>query len=294
METIISEHQLWIAGERVATGDYFPVINPATGEVAGMAPEATAEHVDRAVAAARAAFRSWRATSEETRRAACHALADHIASHAEKLARLLTLEQGKPLNAMGSRFELQGAQAWARYAAQLELPVETVQGDERGKVEIHRRPVGVVASITPWNWPLMVAVWHVLPAIRTGNTVVIKPSPFTPLSTLCMIEIMAAELPPGVLNVISGLDSIAPQLTSHPDVAKVVFTGSIETGRKVMACAAPTLKHLTLELGGNDAGIVLPDADPQAMAERLFWGAFINNGQTCAALKRLYVADGIY
>lgn len=290
----MSEYRLWIGGERIGTVEHFPVINPATGGTIGMAPMATVAQVDRAVAAAKSAFQSWRSMSDEARRAACRSLADRIAAHAEQLARLLTLEQGKPLNGLGSRFELGGAEAWARYTAELKLPVETVQNDASGKVQIYRKPVGVVASITPWNWPLMIAVWHVLPAIRTGNTVVIKPSPFTPLSTLSMIEVMAAELPPGVLNVVSGLDDIAPRLTSHPDVAKVVFTGSIETGRKVMASGAPTLKHLTLELGGNDAGIVLPDADPQAMTERLFWGAFINNGQTCAALKRLYVADNIY
>lgn len=290
----MSDYRLLIGGERVATREHFSVVNPATGESAGMAPAATEEHVDRAVAAARAAFASWRTTSNETRRAACQGVADRIAAHAEELARLLTLEQGKPLNGMGSRFELRGAEAWARYTAGLDLPVETVQNDAKGRVEVHRRPVGVVASITPWNWPLMIAVWHVLPAIRTGNTVVIKPSPLTPLGTLRMIEIMADALPPGVLNVVSGRDDIAPRLTSHPDVAKVVFTGSTETGRKVMSSGAVTLKRLTLELGGNDAGIVLPDVDAAAVAERLFWGAFINSGQTCAALKRLYVPDSLY
>jgi acyl-CoA reductase-like NAD-dependent aldehyde dehydrogenase len=290
----MSDYRLLIGGERVATREHFPVLNPATGEPVGMAPAATEEQVDLAVAAARTAFTSWRATSDETRRAACRGLADRIAAHAEELARLLTLEQGKPLNGLGSRFELGGAEAWARYTASLDIPIETVQNDAKGRVEIHRRPVGVVVSITPWNWPLMIAVWHVLPAIRTGNAVVIKPSPLTPLSTLRMMEIMAAGLPPGVLNVVSGRDDIAPRLTAHPDVAKVVFTGSTETGRKVMSAGAETLKRLTLELGGNDAGIVLPDVAPGAVAERLFWSAFINNGQTCAALKRLYVADSAY
>lgn len=290
----MNEYRLLIGGERIDTREHFPVINPATGNVAGLAPAATAAHLEQAVAAAKRAFGSWRGTPEETRRAACRTLADRIEAHAEPLARLLTLEQGKPLNGLGSRFELGGAQAWARYTAQQELPIEVIQNDAQGKVEVHRKPVGVVASITPWNWPLMIAVWHVLPAIRTGNTVVIKPSPLTPLSTLRMIEIMAATLPPGVLNVVSCQDDVAPRLTSHPDVAKVVFTGSTETGRKVMSSGASTLKHLTLELGGNDAGIVLPDADPRRIAERLFWGAFINGGQTCAALKRLYVADEVY
>jgi acyl-CoA reductase-like NAD-dependent aldehyde dehydrogenase len=290
----MSEYRLIIGGERIATREHFPVLNPATGELAGMAPAATEEHVDRAVAAARAAFASWRETSEDTRRAACLALAERIAARAEELARLLTLEQGKPLSGFGSRFELRGAQTWARHTASLDLAVEIVQDGVNGRIEIHRRPVGVVASITPWNWPLMIAVWHALPAIRTGNTVIVKPSPLTPLSTLRMIEIMAEGLPPGVLNVVSAPDHVAPRLTTHPDVAKVVFTGSTETGRKVMSAGAATLKRLTLELGGNDAGIVLPDIDPAAVAERLFWGAFINSGQTCAALKRLYVPDSLH
>ena len=290
----MSEFRLLIDGKPVATADHFPVPNPATGEIVGLAPLATAEHVDRAVSAAARAFRSWRATSDESRRRVCEGLADRITTSSEELARLLTLEQGKPLNGLGSRFELGGAAAWARHTSTLELPVETVQNDAKGRIEIHRRPVGVVASITPWNWPLLIAVWHVVPAIRAGNTVVIKPSPLTPLSTLRMVEVMAEGLPPGVLNVVSGRDDIAPLLTTHPDVAKVVFTGSTETGRKVMAAGAKTLKHLTLELGGNDAGIVLPDTDPVAVAERLFWGAFLNSGQTCAALKRLYVPDASY
>ena len=290
----MNEYRLLIDGRPVATPEHLPVPNPATGETVGLAPLATAGHIDQAVSAAARAFKSWRNTSDEDRRRTSAGLAERITAAAEELARLLTLEQGKPLNGLGSRFELGGAAAWAGYTATLDLPVETVQNDAQGRIEIHRRPVGVVASITPWNWPLLIAVWHVVPAIRAGNTVVIKPSPWTPLSTLRMIEIMAAGLPPGVLNVVSGRDDIAPLLTTHPDVAKVVFTGSTETGRKVMAAGAATLKHLTLELGGNDAGIVLPGSDPKAMAERIFWGAFLNSGQTCAALKRLYVPDESY
>jgi acyl-CoA reductase-like NAD-dependent aldehyde dehydrogenase len=285
---------LLIDGKTVATDDHFPVINPSTGGTVGLCPVATPAHVDQAVAAAARAFPGWSAKPDAERKAACRAVADRIAAHADELARLLTLEQGKPLGGLGSRFELGGAEAWARAAAELDIAVETIQNDGSARIEVHRKPVGVVASITPWNWPLMIAVWHVLPALRTGNTVVIKPSPLTPLSTLRMIEAMAGALPPGVLNVVAGRDDIAPALTSHPKVAKVVFTGSTETGRKVMASGAATLKRLTLELGGNDAGIVLPDIDPKAIAERLFWGAFINNGQTCAALKRLYVHDSVY
>ncbi|MBL4894116.1 MAG: aldehyde dehydrogenase family protein [Emcibacter sp.] len=135
---------------------------------------------------------------------------------------------------------------------------------------------------------------HVIPAIRSGNTVVIKPSPFTPLSTLRMIEMIGGILPKGVLNIVSGKDDLGQMMSEHKDIQKIVFTGSCATGGKIMASAAPTLKRLTLELGGNDAGIVLPDVDASAIAEGLFWGAFINGGQTCAALKRLYVHEDVY
>ena len=134
------------------------------------------------------AFKTWSRTSDAERKAACHAIGKAFEQHAEELARLLTLEQGKPLNGLGSRFELGGAQAWTHYTAELELPVETLQDIEKAKIELHRKPIGVVGSITPWNWPLMIAVWHIIPAVRTGNTVVIKPSPYTPLSTIRMVE----------------------------------------------------------------------------------------------------------
>lgn len=276
-------------------GDEFrEVMDPATGTLIGRYPVATPAEVNAAVANAKAAFGSWSSSPDDVRRDACVAIADILDAHAEELAQLLTREQGKPLNGMGSRFELGGAAAWARHTATLNLDMVTIQDDPQGCITLQRKPVGIVASITPWNWPLMIAVWHFAPAIRAGCTVVVKPSPYTPLSTLRMIELLNEALPPGVLNVVTGDDNIGPILTAHPDIAKVVFTGSTETGRKVMSSAAATLKRLTLELGGNDAAIVLPDADPEAIAEGIFWGAFINNGQTCAAIKRLYVHDTIY
>jgi acyl-CoA reductase-like NAD-dependent aldehyde dehydrogenase len=250
--------------------------------------------LDDAVAAAAAAFKGWSAASNEDRQKACHAIGDKLAEHAEELAALITQEQGKPLNGLGSRFELGGAQAWTHYTADLELPVEVAQDNNEGRIELHRKPVGVVGSITPWNWPLLIAVWHIIPALRAGNTVVIKPSPLTPLSTIRMVELMNEVLPAGVVNVVTGPDAIGAAMSAHPDIQKMIFTGSIATGKKVMASASETLKRLTLELGGNDAGIVLPDANPKQIAEGLFWGAFINGGQTCGALKRLYVHDSIY
>jgi acyl-CoA reductase-like NAD-dependent aldehyde dehydrogenase len=290
----MNDFALVIDGVRRTTAAMQDVRNPSTGEVVGRMPMATTQDLDAAVAAAARAFRHWSAKPDADRQAACLAIADCIEAHAEELARLLTLEQGKPLNGLGSRFEIGGTAAWTRYTAGLTLDVELLQDTPEGRIELHRKPIGVVGSITPWNWPLLIASWHIIPAVRTGNTVVIKPSPYTPLSTIRMVELMNEVLPPGVVNVVTGPDSIGAAMSGHPGIQKMVFTGSTRTGRQVMQTAAATLKRLTLELGGNDAGIVLPDADPKAIAPALFWGAFINNGQTCAALKRLYVHDSLY
>jgi acyl-CoA reductase-like NAD-dependent aldehyde dehydrogenase len=286
--------ELTIGGQQVPTSEYLEIRDPATGDVVGECPVATKAELDRAVEAAREAYKSWSQSSDQERKDAVNRIADKVHEHMEELAELLTREQGKPLNGMGSRFELHGAEAWTRYTGTLELPVEVLHDDETGRVELHRKPLGVVGSITPWNFPILIAIWHVVPAIRTGNTVVVKPSPYTPLSTIRLVEILNEVLPRGVLNVVAGRDDLGQMMTEHPGIQKIVFTGSCATGKKVMQAASTNLKRVTLELGGNDAGIVLPDANPKEIAEKLFWGAFINNGQTCAALKRLYVPDNIY
>lgn len=286
-----------IGGRAVAGAGRFEVRNPATGALVGLAPNASLADLDDAVSAAQSAFPAWAARSDAERGALCAALAAKLGEHAEDIARLITLEQGKPLGGFGSRFEMGGAQAWAAHTAGLSLPVRIVQDDAAGRVELHRRPIGVVGSITPWNWPVMIAIWHILPALRAGNTVVIKPSPYTPLSTLRTVAVLNTLLPPGVLNVITSDDRLANiggAMSAHDGIGKIVFTGSCTTGERVMQSAARTMKRLTLELGGNDAGIVLPDVDPVAIAEGLFWGAFLNNGQTCAAMKRLYVHDSVH
>jgi acyl-CoA reductase-like NAD-dependent aldehyde dehydrogenase len=290
----MNRYELIIGGEKVPTSEHVQIRDPATGEVVAECPVATRGDLDRAVGAAREAYQSWGRSSDEERKSAVARIADTIHANMEELAELLTREQGKPLNGMGSRFELHGAEAWARHTGTLQLPVEVLSDDENGRVELHRKPLGVVGSITPWNFPILIAIWHIVPAIRTGNTVVIKPSPHTPLSTIRLVEVLNEVLPAGVLNVVAGRDDLGQMMTEHPDIQKIVFTGSCATGKKVMQAASGNLKRLTLELGGNDAGIVLPDANPKEIAEKLFWGAFINNGQTCAALKRLYVASEIY
>ncbi len=290
----MAQFNLVIGGKAVATAAHAEVMNPSTGDLVGLMPLASRDDLNAAVAAAKLAFEGWKNTPDSERAEACRAMAAIIETNAEELAQLLTREQGKPLGGLGSRFEIGGALAWTRHTAELNLPIEVLQDTPEGRVELHRKPLGVVASITPWNWPVMIACWHIMPAVQAGNTVIIKPSPQTPLSTIRLVELINQVLPAGVVNVITCDNQTGALLTTHPDVAKVTFTGSTATGRKIMSGASDTLKRLTLELGGNDAGIVLPDADPKAIAEGLFWGAFINSGQTCAALKRLYVHDSIY
>jgi len=285
---------LVINGKKVSTERSFEVLNPANEKVAGLAPMARKKDLDDAVKAAQTAFKKWREVPESQRQTACLEIASKIEENAEELAHILTAEQGKPLNGLGSRWEIGGAMAWTQYTASLSLPIKVLQDNDDGRVELHRKPIGVVGSITPWNFPVMIAIWHIIPAVLSGNTVVSKPSPFTPLSTLRLVELMNEVLPNGVVNCISGKDELGAEMTVHEGIGKIVFTGSCATGQKIMANSAETMKRLTLELGGNDAGIVLPDVDPKQIAEGLFWGAFINSGQTCAALKRLYVHDDVY
>lgn len=219
-------------------------------------------------------------------------MADVLFNSINDIAPLLTSEQGKPVaNAAGEVF---AAGLWCQYFANLETPNEVIQDDQDALVKVVRRPLGVVAAITPWNFPLTLAFWKIAPALLAGNTVVIKPSPFTPLATLKVVELLQEVLPSGVLNAVSGGDELGAWMTSHPVPRKVSFTGSIETGKKVAQSAAPDLKRVTLELGGNDPAIVLDDADPQLVAKAIFGGAFNNNGQVCSAIKRVYVPESLY
>ena len=169
--------EMTIAGKQVLPNRYTEIRNPATGDVVGHAAIADIAHLDRAIAAAADAFNTWRWSSDLARREACRAIAKVCLDNAAELAALLTLEQGKPLRGLGSEFELAGCAVWANGPADLSLPVKVLQDNQAGRIEMHRVPIGVVGSITPWNWPLLIAIWHIVPAIRTGNTVVIKPSP---------------------------------------------------------------------------------------------------------------------
>ncbi|MFW0772282.1 aldehyde dehydrogenase family protein [Paenarthrobacter nitroguajacolicus] len=270
------------------------ILDPATGQAVGEAPIHTVEDLEDAIAAAAAAQPAWAALGHDARSAALMKAADAVERSAEELAQLLSREQGKPLNGPNARFEVGACAAWLRATAATALDPETVVDDGETRAELHYRPIGVVGAIGPWNWPMMITVWQIAPALRMGNAVVVKPSEFTPLSVLALVSIINQELPEGLLSVVSGGRDVGARLAEHPAIGKVMFTGSTATGKAIIRSSADTVKRLTLELGGNDAGIVLPDSDPKAIAEGLFWGAFINTGQTCAALKRLYVHESQY
>jgi len=290
-------YPMTIDGRPITTTDTVGVIDPATGEPFAQVPVGTPAHVDDAVRAARAAFPAWAGLSHEARKAKLLELAGVLEANMPELMELLTRETGKPLGGyggVGAGMEVGGAMAWMQATAHTELPVEVIQDDDEARVEVHHRPIGVVGSITPWNWPLMIAVWHYAPALLAGNSVVAKPSEFTPVTTLRFAELANEVLPPGVLNVVAGDGRVGAAIAEHPDINKIVFTGSSETGRAIMRSAAGNLKRLTLELGGNDAGIVLPDVDPKTVAAKLFGVCFHNNGQTCQALKRLYVHEDVH
>lgn len=277
-----------INGERVAGAGTFGVINPATGQVHAEAPDCSAEQLDAAFDAAAKAFIEWR-SDEDARRAALKAAAKALMKASDRIGPVLTAEQGKPLAA--AKMEPMACGYWLSYFARLEIPREVIQDDEKAFAQVVRRPMGVVAAITPWNFPLVLAGWKIGPALLAGNTMVLKPSPFTPRSTLLLGEILSEVLPPGVLNVVSGGDDLGRRMTEHPVPRKVSFTGSTATGKRIAAAAAPDLKRLTLELGGNDAAILLDDVDPQAIADKIYTGAFDNCGQVCSAIKRVYVPE---
>jgi acyl-CoA reductase-like NAD-dependent aldehyde dehydrogenase len=287
----MSDFVMTIGGDTVPAADSFGVINPANGEVFAHAPECSRDQLDAAFDAASKAQRDWK-LDEDVRRQTLLKMADVLLASTGELAPVLTAEQGKPLG--DANIEVFAAAIWCQYFANIETPPQVIQDDAEARVEVVRRPVGVVAAITPWNFPLTLAFWKIAPALLAGNTLVLKPSPFTPLTTLKVAEILREVMPPGVLNVVSGGDELGAWMTGHPVPRKVSFTGSIETGKKVAMSAAPDLKRVTLELGGNDPAIVLDDADPAVVSKAIFAGAFNNNGQVCSAIKRVYVPEALY
>lgn len=286
------ETRLTIDGVLVAGDRSLEVINPATGAVFATVSCASREQAEAAIQAAKRAQPAWEALGWSARADMLKAIADRMETRLDEFADVMVAEQGKPRHeALG---ETVYSIAFIRHFAGMKLPNRLLSVPTSGTVELRHKALGVVAGISPWNFPLLIPAAKIAPALLAGNTMVMKPAPTTPILTLMLGEIAASILPPGVLNVITDQNDLGDLLTSHPAIAKVTFTGSTATGRRIMASAAPTLKRLTLELGGNDAAIVLDDVDVQQTAKRVFEAAFFNAGQACLAIKRVYVVDAIY
>lgn len=286
------QYRLLIDGQLVAGASSFDVINPALDKPFASCPKADAAMLEAAVAAARRAFPGWAATPMAERGASVAALAAALEDRVAEFAALLTAEQGKPLDQATK--EIRGCVFVLRAFAAMRLAPRVLRDEGGNHIIEHRTPLGVVAAITPWNFPLILLANKVGPALMAGNTMVCKPAPTTPLTTLLFGELCQQILPAGVVNILCDQNELGPALTTHPDVAKVSFTGSTATGKKVLAASADSLKRVTLELGGNDAAIVLDDVDAKYAAGKVFEGAMRNAGQICVAVKRAYVPDTIY
>jgi acyl-CoA reductase-like NAD-dependent aldehyde dehydrogenase len=288
----LGDLSMTIGGARIRGTSMLPVENPATGEIIAESPAAGPEHLDAAFAAAAAAGPAWR-RAPELREKALLAAADAVEAAAGEISELITLEQGKPL--AEAQAEVMGVGAAFRHFAGQGFEPVVLSGPPGPRVVVRRRPVGVIAAITPWNSPVLVAGgMKIAPALSVGNTMVLKPSPYTPLATLRLGEILDAVLPPGVLNVVTGGNELGAMLTEHPVPRLITFTGSPQVGRLVAASAARDLKRVVLELGGNDPAIVLDDAVIDDIVQPLFWAAFGNAGQTCVAVKRVYVPRALH
>ncbi|HKP77787.1 MAG TPA: aldehyde dehydrogenase family protein [Phenylobacterium sp.] len=287
-----SDYVMTIDGKSVVSSRTFEQFNPATEAVIAQAPDASRDQLEAAVDAAKRAFPAWAARPIAERQALVAAIGERITAHAEDFMRLLTLEQGKAR--AGAEWEIGGSAIWCQEIAKQSLEIEVVERTDERTVETHRAPLGVVGGITPWNFPVLLAIWKIAPALVTGNTMVLKPSPYTSLCTLKLGELLQDLLPPGVLNIVSGGNELGVWMTQHKDIRKIAFTGSTATGRKIMESASGNLKRITLELGGNDPAIVMPDVDVPTVAQELFWASFQNSAQFCVAAKRLYIHEDIY
>jgi acyl-CoA reductase-like NAD-dependent aldehyde dehydrogenase len=287
----MQSYAMMIDGRLVQTPEQDEVINPAKGAAFATCARASKAHVDEAVAAAGRAYRTWR-TDEAFRRQKLNECAAAIQARVNDIATVLVQEQGKPLGKAIE--EVFGASFWFSYFAGLEIKPEILQDDDAKRIQVVHKPLGVVAAITPWNFPVILLAFKFGPALLAGNTIVAKPSEYTPLSSLMVAETLKDVLPAGVVNFVAGAGGVGAELASHPDVRKVSFTGSVATGKKIAQIAAADLKRVTLELGGNDPAIVLDDVDPAKVIDGLFASAFANSGQVCTAIKRLYVHEKVY
>jgi 1-pyrroline dehydrogenase len=300
MSATATSYQVFIGGEFVdsASGETMEVIAPATGEVIASVPRCSAEDVDRAVAAAREAWPAWSEKTPKDRSELLHRMADVMDEHAEELAQLESLNVGKPL--MASRDEMPFSADNIRFFAGAARVLEGKSAGEyiEGYTSLIRRePLGIVAGICPWNYPLMMAVWKFGPALGAGNVQILKPSEQTPLSLLRYVQLLVEKdvIPPGVLQVVTGDGvPVGQRLVEHPDVRLVSVTGDVSTGKTIARVAADTVKRVHLELGGKAPMVVFDDADPEAVAAGIRLAGYWNSGQDCTAGSRVIAGPKIY
>ncbi|OJJ83798.1 aldehyde dehydrogenase family protein [Aspergillus glaucus CBS 516.65] len=281
-----------INGKKAPTSTTRHGLNPANLKKLPEAPVATEKDLDQAAEAAKAALKLWSAVPYEERKKAVLAFADAIDQRRDDFRDLLIMEQGKPI--LQASHEMDAAISWIRGMAGLPLLEDVIEDDDTRRVITRYVPLGVVGAIVPWNFPLLLATSKIAPALLTGNVIIVKPSPFTPYCGLKLVELAQRFFPPGVVQSLSGDDNLGPWLTSHPGIDKISFTGSTATGKRVLQSASHTLKRVTLELGGNDPAIVFPDVDIERVAEKVAFFAFLNSGQVCLNLKRIYVHSAIF
>jgi betaine-aldehyde dehydrogenase len=289
---------MYINGERTSgeSTERMAIINPATEEELGDSARGTPQDVASAVEAATASFQVWKRTPANERAAALHTVASKIRTHHDELVRLLTEEEGKPIPE--SDEELWWVEETFDYYAELARHERgrVIPPGEAGQFSfVLKEPYGVVGCIIPWNYPLLLLAWKVAPALAAGNTVVIKPSELTPLSTLKLVEEACDHLPAGVVNVVTGYGPEAGEpLVTHPDVPVIAFTGSLAVGQRIASLAGPMMKKLHLELGGKDPMVIAPDAEMDMAVSGLAYASLINAGQVCTSTERVYVHESMF
>ena len=288
----MTDYTMTINGLADKASEHFSVINPATAETLALCPQASQQDVNAAVMAARQAFPDWRNRALQERRELLSRCADQLLAYQNILIETLVSEQGKPFAQAETEVEI-GVGAFVG-ALERAIPETLLEDNREQKNIVLAKPLGVVAIITPWNFPFALAAGRVVEALLMGDTVVVKPSPYTPLTTLLLGEYLRDILPAGVLNVIAGGDLPGVWLTEHSEVNKICFTGSVSAGKSIAQVAAKDLKRVTLEMGGNDPAIVMADVNVDEIAEKIFWGAFVNCGQICVAIKRLFVHRDVF
>ncbi|KAF3358303.1 hypothetical protein VdG1_02789 [Verticillium dahliae VDG1] len=268
-------------------------IDPSTRKPLWDIPVASAQDLDDAVTSAQAAFPKWSQTSWKQRQACLRQARALLQENRESMAKLISSEGGKP--PQFADLEVAHGLRYIDYYADMEEPMpEIVQDDAELRLTLHHAPVGVVGAICPWNFPLILGLSKITPALVTGNCVITKPSPYTPYSIVKFTEIVSHIFPPGVLQALNGGPELGPMICDHPGIQKISFTGSTATGKKIMQSASKTLKNITLELGGNSASIICPDVDVDTTAPEVALGSFFNSGQLCVASKRIYVHEDVY